>query len=150
MTLNLVCDSRSGSWMIMGILQRYARNGKRHKAKACGGLRLRVWYVSRYLVALPSAEELRKFIENDREAIESSMREPGSAHETGPWLACRRLEEKFDAPNDLKFSMRTIAPYAQPADLGENSRKGNLRTLGTSSPSRKREEDFYRGAPIVA
>src|SRR5271166_1441891 len=43
-TLNLVCDSRSGSWMIMGILQRYARNGKRHKAKACGGLRLLVWY----------------------------------------------------------------------------------------------------------
>jgi predicted nuclease of restriction endonuclease-like (RecB) superfamily len=41
-------------------------------------------FVSRYLVALPSAEELRKFIENDREAIESSMREPGSAHETDP------------------------------------------------------------------
>ena len=35
-------------------------------------------------VALPSAEELRKFIENDREAIESSMREPGSALETDP------------------------------------------------------------------
>jgi hypothetical protein len=41
-------------------------------------------FVSRYLVALPSAEELRKFIENDRGAIESSMREPGSAHETDP------------------------------------------------------------------
>ena len=41
-------------------------------------------FVSRYLVALPSAEELRQFIENDREAIESSMREPGSAHETDP------------------------------------------------------------------
>ena len=31
-------------------------------------------FVSRYLVALPSAEELRKFVENDREAIENSMR----------------------------------------------------------------------------
>ena len=41
-------------------------------------------FVSRYLVALPSAEELRKFIEDDREAIESSMREPGSAHEADP------------------------------------------------------------------
>ena len=41
-------------------------------------------FVSRYLVALPSAEELRQFIENDREAIESSMREPGSVHETDP------------------------------------------------------------------
>ena len=41
-------------------------------------------FVSRYLVALPSAEELRQFIENDREAIESSMCEPGSAHETDP------------------------------------------------------------------
>jgi predicted nuclease of restriction endonuclease-like (RecB) superfamily len=31
-------------------------------------------FVSRYLVALPSAEELRKFVESDREAIENSMR----------------------------------------------------------------------------
>ncbi|MDX6557161.1 MAG: hypothetical protein QOF72_210 [Blastocatellia bacterium] len=31
-------------------------------------------FVSRYLVALPSADELRKFVESDREAIESSMR----------------------------------------------------------------------------
>jgi predicted nuclease of restriction endonuclease-like (RecB) superfamily len=31
-------------------------------------------FVSRYLVALPSAEELSKFIESDREAIECSMR----------------------------------------------------------------------------
>jgi hypothetical protein len=31
-------------------------------------------FVSRYLVALPLAEELRKFVENDREAIENSMR----------------------------------------------------------------------------
>jgi hypothetical protein len=30
-------------------------------------------FVSRYLVALPSAEELREFIQRDREAIESSM-----------------------------------------------------------------------------
>src|SRR5271166_2577990 len=35
-------------------------------------------FVSRYLVALPWAEELRKSIENNRGAIESSMREPGS------------------------------------------------------------------------
>jgi hypothetical protein len=32
-------------------------------------------FVSRYLVALPSAEELREFIQRDREAIENSMRE---------------------------------------------------------------------------
>ena len=32
-------------------------------------------FVSRYLVALPSAEELREFIQRDREAIESSMRQ---------------------------------------------------------------------------
>jgi predicted nuclease of restriction endonuclease-like (RecB) superfamily len=32
-------------------------------------------FVSRYLVALPSAEELSKFIQRDREAIESSMRQ---------------------------------------------------------------------------
>ena len=31
-------------------------------------------FVSLYLVALPSAEELRKFVESDREAIESSIR----------------------------------------------------------------------------
>jgi YhcG PDDEXK nuclease domain len=31
-------------------------------------------FVSRYLVALPSADALRKFVESDREAIESSMR----------------------------------------------------------------------------
>ena len=31
-------------------------------------------FVSRYLVALPSADELRKFVESDREAIESNMR----------------------------------------------------------------------------
>jgi predicted nuclease of restriction endonuclease-like (RecB) superfamily len=31
-------------------------------------------FVSRYLVALPSAEELKKFIESDHQAIESSMR----------------------------------------------------------------------------
>ena len=31
-------------------------------------------FVSRYLVALPSADELRKFVESDREAIESGMR----------------------------------------------------------------------------
>src|SRR5215831_17363356 len=36
LTLNLVCDSRSGSWMVMGILQRYARNGKWHKSKGYG------------------------------------------------------------------------------------------------------------------
>jgi len=32
-------------------------------------------FVSRYLVALPSAEELREFIQRDREAIENTMRE---------------------------------------------------------------------------
>ena len=32
-------------------------------------------FVSRYLVALPSAEELREFVQHDREAIESSMRQ---------------------------------------------------------------------------
>ncbi|MBV8273871.1 MAG: DUF1016 family protein [Verrucomicrobia bacterium] len=32
-------------------------------------------FVSRYLVALPSAEQLREFIQRDREAIENSMRE---------------------------------------------------------------------------
>jgi predicted nuclease of restriction endonuclease-like (RecB) superfamily len=32
-------------------------------------------FVSRYLVALPSTEELREFIQRDREAIENSMRE---------------------------------------------------------------------------
>jgi hypothetical protein len=31
-------------------------------------------FVSRYLVALPSADALRKFVESDREAIKSSMR----------------------------------------------------------------------------
>jgi len=31
--------------------------------------------LSRYLVALPSAEELREFIQRDREAIENTMRE---------------------------------------------------------------------------
>jgi hypothetical protein len=31
-------------------------------------------FVSRYLVALPSAEELREFIQRDREAIENTMR----------------------------------------------------------------------------
>jgi hypothetical protein len=31
-------------------------------------------FVSRYLVALPSAEELSKFIERDREAIETGLR----------------------------------------------------------------------------
>jgi hypothetical protein len=31
-------------------------------------------FVSRYLVALPSTDTLRKFVESDREAIESSMR----------------------------------------------------------------------------
>jgi hypothetical protein len=30
-------------------------------------------FVSRYLVALPSAEELREFVQHDREAIEGSM-----------------------------------------------------------------------------
>ena len=35
-------------------------------------------FVSRYLVVLPSAEELREFIQRDREAIENTMRE---AHE---------------------------------------------------------------------
>jgi hypothetical protein len=30
------------------------------------------------------------------------------------------------------------------SDLGENSRKGNSRTLDTASPSRKREENSYR------
>ena len=32
-------------------------------------------FVSRYLVALPSAEQLREFIQRDREAIESNMRQ---------------------------------------------------------------------------
>jgi predicted nuclease of restriction endonuclease-like (RecB) superfamily len=32
-------------------------------------------FVSRYLVALPSAQELREFIQRDREAIENTMRE---------------------------------------------------------------------------
>jgi hypothetical protein len=32
-------------------------------------------FVSLYLVALPSAEELRDFIQRDREAIENTMRE---------------------------------------------------------------------------
>jgi hypothetical protein len=32
-------------------------------------------FVSRYLVALPSAEELSKFIERDREAIETGLRQ---------------------------------------------------------------------------
>jgi YhcG PDDEXK nuclease domain len=31
-------------------------------------------FVSRYLVGMPSADALRKFVESDREAIESSVR----------------------------------------------------------------------------
>jgi hypothetical protein len=41
--LNLVCDLRSGSSIMIGTPGRYVRNGKRHKEQnqeGCGGLRL--------------------------------------------------------------------------------------------------------------